>query len=288
MLKVYMFHYVTEKFNYYHFNIRQFEKVIKELTQAKKVISLKELKKIQLNNEKNKDEYVLLTFDDGTIDHYKNVYRILKKYNVTGVFFICSNIFKKDILEINLIHQILNKASVDQLYEEVRTYLIEKNIDKYSKVNKSINNWKEVYVKKLIQNFLPQEHKEQLLKKLIEKYNISVNYNDYYMSIDNMLEMKANGMEFGCHTSTHKRLSFLDEAEQNIEIKENMELLYKNKLLTNEDVLTIAYPFGDYNSTTIKILGDLNFEFAFNVNEGDIYSVDKYQMSRYDCNVLKE
>ena len=31
MLKVYMFHYVTEGFNYYHFDIKQFEKIVKEL-----------------------------------------------------------------------------------------------------------------------------------------------------------------------------------------------------------------------------------------------------------------
>lgn len=286
MLKVYMFHYVTEDFNYYHFDIKQFEKIVKELVKTKKVISLKELKKIQLSNE---SEYILLTFDDGTIDHYKNVYRILKKYNVTGVFFICSNIFKGTLLEINLIHQILNKVSAEKLYTDVRRYLIENNIvDKYNGINTKMNNWKEIYIKKLIQTFLPQEHKEQLLSKLVEKYDISTNYKNYYMSIENMLEMKKNGMEFGCHTNSHRRLSFLDEMEQNIEIKENMKSLYKNKLITNDDVLTIAYPFGDYNCSTIKILNNLKFDFAFTVKEGDIYNLDKYQLSRYDCNILKE
>lgn len=286
MLKVYMFHYVTEGFNYYHFDIKQFEKVVKELVKTKKVINLKELKKIQLSDE---SEYVLLTFDDGTIDHYENVYRILKKYNVTGVFFICSNIFREDILEINLIHQILNKVSVDKLYIDVRRYLKENNIlDKYNDVNSRINNWKEVYIKKLIQIFLPQEYKEQLLKKLVKKYDISINYKKYYMSIQNMLEMKKDGMEFGCHTNSHRRLSFLDEMEQSIEIEENMKLLYKNKLVTKNDVLTIAYPFGDYNDSTIKILNNLKFDFAFTVKEGEIYDFDKYQLPRYDCNVLKE
>lgn len=286
MLKVYMFHYVTEGFNYYHFDIKQFEKIVKELVKTKKVISLKDLKNIQLSDE---SEYVLLTFDDGTIDHYKNVYRILKEYNVTGVFFICSNIFRETLLEINLIHQILNKVSPDKLYMDVKRYLIENNmVNKYNDITPKINNWKEIYIKKLIQTFLPQEYKAPLLKKLVERYDVSTNYKNYYMSIENMVEMKKNGMEFGCHTNSHRRLSFLDGKEQNTEIKENMKLLYKSKLLTKDDVLTIAYPFGDYNGSTIKILNSLKFDFAFTVKEGDIYNFDKYRLPRYDCNVLKE
>ena len=95
-------------------------------------------------------------------------------------------------------------------------------------------------------------------------------------------------MEFGCHTNTHQRLSFLNKAEQKKEIQENMELLYKNNLLNDKDILSIAYPFGDYNTTTKKILDNLNFDFAFNVKEAEIYKLDKYQLYRYDCNILKE
>lgn len=45
MLKVYMFHYVTEGFNYYHFDIKQFEKVVKELVKNKKSNKFKRAKK---------------------------------------------------------------------------------------------------------------------------------------------------------------------------------------------------------------------------------------------------
>ncbi len=287
-MKIYMFHYVTENFNYYHFDVNLFEKKIKELSKTKKILDLKELKKIKNKNERLEDDYIMLTFDDGTIDHYKNVYPILKKYGVSGIFFICSNIFKENILEVNFIHQILNKANIDEVYKEIQEYLFVNNINKDNIFDKKSKNWKEVYFKQLIQNTLPKEHSKKIINKLIKQYNISNNYKDYYMSIDNMLEMKKNGMEFGCHTNTHQRLSFLSKTEQNREIQENMELLYKNNLLTDKDVLSIAYPFGDYNTTTIQILNDLNFDFAFNVKEGEIYKLDKYQLYRYDCNILKE
>ncbi len=41
---------------------------------------------------------VILTFDDGYLDHYKNAFQMLKKYNMKGVFFIIS---KKPGLDAN-------------------------------------------------------------------------------------------------------------------------------------------------------------------------------------------
>jgi peptidoglycan/xylan/chitin deacetylase (PgdA/CDA1 family) len=37
------------------------------------------------------EKAVILSFDDGYIDHYQNAFRILKQYNMKGVFFIISN-----------------------------------------------------------------------------------------------------------------------------------------------------------------------------------------------------
>ena len=137
-------------------------------------------------------------------------------------------------------------------------------------------------------NIVTETPTKEELKEWLKRYNISTNFNDYYMSIDNMLEMKESGMEFGCHTSTHKRLSSLNEKKQYQEIRENMQLLYKNNLLTQQDILSIAYPFGNYNNSTIEILNNLKFDFAFNTKEEEIYKINKYELPRFDCNRLKE
>ena len=67
-----------------------------------------------------------------------------------------------------------------------------------------------------------------------------------------------------------------------------MQLLYKNNLLTQQDILSIAYPFGNYNNSTIEILNNLKFDFAFNTKEEEIYKINKYELPRFDCNRLKE
>ena len=42
-----MFHYVTSNFKYYHFDKNQFEIIVKQLSENKKIIGLKQFKKIQ-------------------------------------------------------------------------------------------------------------------------------------------------------------------------------------------------------------------------------------------------
>ena len=288
-MKIYMFHYVTENFNYYHFDKNKFEEIVKNLSLTKKVINLKELKKLIEENEQIPDSYIMLTFDDGTIDHYKNVYPILKKYNVPGIFFVCSNVAKKNILNIQLIHQMLSKSNIDEVYVDVQKFILENNINFKNSyiIDKSFYNWKEVYIKKLIQTFLPQESSKKLLNQLVCKYNISSTFEKYYMSVENMLEMKKNNMEFGCHTNIHKRLSYLSKEEQIGEIKENMQILYENDIITKQDILSIAFPFGDYNTETIEILKDLKFDFAFTTKKENKNKINRYEMPRIDCNILK-
>lgn len=287
-MKVYMFHYVTSNFKYHHFDKNQFEIIVKQLAETKQIISLKQLKEMQNKMEKIDDDCIMLTFDDGTVDHYKYVYPILKKYNVHGLFFICSNVIKREILDIQYIHQILSKSHVNEIYLQVQQFIEKNNLSICfeEKFCKETDNWKESYIKQLLQTILPEKYRKELLEKLIKKYKISTDFNDYYMTIDNILEMKSNGMEFGCHTNSHKRLSYLNENEQINEIKENMQLLYKYNVLDENNVVSIAYPFGNYNNTTIKILDELNFEFAFTTREENVCK-GKLEIGRFDCNVLR-
>ena len=288
-MKIYMFHYVTSDFNYYHFDKNRFEDVIKKLSNSKKIISLNQLKDMTTNNENLNDDYIMLTFDDGTIDHYKYVYPILKKYNVSGLFFVCSNIFENRVLDIHFIHKLLSIVSVEQIYDDIQIYLSELGIDIKYNINKQEKyNSKESYVKKLLQSVLPKDNRIAIIDKLNKKYDVSIQCSEYYMSIQNMLEMKNNNMYFGCHTASHIRLNYLNREEKEKEIKNNMILLYDSKILNKKDVLSIAYPFGAYDKDTIQILKKLKFDFAFTTIERDADGISKYEMPRYDCKRIKE
>ncbi len=56
-----------------------------------KTVSSKEFYEILQSGMNPEQKTVMLTFDDSTISHYTNAYRILKKYNQVGTFFVTSH-----------------------------------------------------------------------------------------------------------------------------------------------------------------------------------------------------
>lgn len=291
-MNVYMFHYVNgNQFNYYHFDKDGFEKVIINLLNSgKKIISFTEFKQMIKSNDSDIDNCILLTFDDGTRDHYDIVYPILKKYNISGLFFICSNIFEHKILDVNLIHQMIANAQFEDLFSNFEKLLIEYNItkDNYDMmISTKYDDKKMLYFKQMLQFILPDNIKNEILNKLANIYNVSLNFEDYYMNVEQIKEMKENGMEFGFHTSTHKRLNKLSYDEQFKEIILNMKLLDKENII--DDDSAFSYPFGNYDSNTLNILKENGIKYAFGINEKKFTFQDNLlTIPRYDCNVLKE
>lgn len=281
-MKVVMFHYVMKKFNYFHFDLNLFEKYIKILKERYIIIGLEETK--NLIGQKNSEDYMMLTFDDGTKDHYKYVYPILKQYNVKGVFFVGTNIFYNEILDIHLIHRLIAKAGIDNLYNDIKLFVEDKKIViNENKFIKNLDEYKMKYVKQLLQYVLPQAYRKFILQKLIDKYDILQNCNEYYITYDEMLEMKNEGMEFGIHTRQHKRLELLRKNEQKIDIESDLKMMAKKNILANTKA--IAYPFGSYNQTTLKVLNDLKFDLGFTIKRK--FGIQKnMEIERMDCNEL--
>lgn len=268
-----MFHYVRKNYDYYHFDSDLFEKTIQKILKKHNIIDVEEY----YNNLKNSIECddVLLTFDDGTYDHYKYVFPILKKYNISGLFFICSNVFKDEILDIQYIHEIFSKIGVEKFYKELYSRVKDKTY-----FDSEINH--EKCIKNLLQSALPKTKRKKILSDLITKYKISTDSKHYYLTLEQMKKMCNEGMYFGVHTKTHLHLDFFDYKTQWIEIEENLMLLSNNGLQNKLKI--IAYPFGKFNDDTLKIVKKLNFDLGFSI---DKVKDNFLTVKRLDCNVLK-
>ena len=288
-MKVFMFHYVKPFSNYYHFDLDLFEKAVKYLTNNYKVISLKEFDYIVKNGQNLSDEYVMLTFDDGTIDHYKYVYPVLKKYKCSGLFFLSSCIASNKMLDIQIIHQLLEKIPIDLLFDDLKEQLLKVNISiENFKAEKSLDIGKMALFKQLLQFKLPRDIRNSLLEYFSKKYNISLNVNENYIGINEIMRMKNDNMYFGIHTYSHPRLALLSKKEQEYEIKENMDYLLKNKIIEG-NLLSIAFPYGSYNYDTLDIMKDMNIKYGFKAdNFKSNISMEKNLIDRIDCNVLIE
>lgn len=85
------------------------------------------------------------------------------------------------------------------------------------------------------------------------------------LTLDQMLEMKEQGMSFQSHTSTHPDLSASDDDTQKSEM-ENAKTYLDNNL--SQDTMAIAYPAGRYSDTTLQLASNLNYKIGVTTNEG--------------------
>ena len=285
-MKVFMFHYVKPYSKYYYYDTELFEKTIEYLNSNYEIISLKKYDELKVHNKSVSDKYVMLTFDDGTIDHYDYVYKILKRHNCSGLFFIPSSAFNGNMLDIQIIHQLLEKESINILVDDLKEQLIEKNVDiSKFEIDKTLDDNKAAFFKQLLQYKLPREIREELLKYFALKYHVSLNVDDTYIGIKQLKIMKENNMFFGIHTNTHPRLALLSKKEQRKEIKGNMDLLIKSGLV-EKDLCTIAFPYGSFNEDTLEIMKEEKIKYGFKVNDSG--KENDMLINRIDCKYLKE
>ncbi|MCZ8513283.1 polysaccharide deacetylase family protein [Paenibacillus filicis] len=87
----------------------------------------------------------------------------------------------------------------------------------------------------------------------------------YYLNWDQIREMHAAGWDIQPHGMTHPHLPKLKKAEQEAQITEARALI-EQELGTTADVF--CYPYGEYNRTTLDILEEHGFRYAFTIDQG--------------------
>lgn len=114
----------------------------------------------------------------------------------------------------------------------------------------------------------------------------------YYLSEEAIKEMSDYGIDIQSHTVNHLHLDTLSYDEQLLELKNSKEILEK---ITGKEIISIAYPFGDYNEDTIKAAKNSGYKLAFTTNLGlsdrddNIYELDRiYISSYYDMDTFKK
>jgi len=91
------------------------------------------------------------------------------------------------------------------------------------------------------------------------------------MNEENILQWVKSGMEIGSHTLNHNKLTSLLESDQKKEIQNSKNFLEK-KFHLNID--TFCYPYGDFDTNTVKIVKDAGYKVATSVKRGMASSED--------------
>ncbi len=271
-----MYHYVrdykkTDYPNIKGLDIESFKFQIKYLQKKYNILKPIEIHEIIEKGKNFTDKDCWLTFDDGYIDHYKYVLPILEQNQIKASFFPpAKTTFSETVLDVNKIHFILAKnINYDLILDEIKNMYINLNssneFENFDNLTKKVNTTsryddsKIMLIKLLLQIALPEKIRKNICDKLFKKYvspDIKSFAKNLYMNISQIKELHKLGHEIGMHGYDHVRLGKLNKKDQLDEITKAYKFLKENKLIDRR--FTISYPYGHYNSDTLKILSNFN------------------------------
>ena len=305
-LIIVMYHYVRNLKNSRYpeikgLDLELFKEQIKYLIKNYYIVRMEDVIDSVYSNVKLPDKAVLLTFDDGYIDHYLNVFPILNKYKLQGSFYApVKAITEHTVLDVNKIHFILSsiedkhvllnelKSLITKFKEEYQLH----NFDYYYKKLAQVSRYdtKEVvFIKRLLQVELIKPLRTTIVNILFEKYigmNEEAFSRELYMNQDQIKHLLRSGMHIGNHGYNHYWWHNLDEVSMRTEIE--LSTTFLKKIGVNENHLTAAYPYGSYDDQSIKVLNEFGYKLAV-TTEVDI-AVPIYRkrflMPRLDTNDL--
>jgi peptidoglycan/xylan/chitin deacetylase (PgdA/CDA1 family) len=243
---------------------------------------------------------VLLTFDDGYKDHYLHVYPILRKRNLSAVFFPPTEAVRdRELLDVNRLHFILASANIDLLVSELEIAVLEASgefclcsLDEYRaawKVSNRFDSQDVIYFKRMLQHVLPEDLRSRTAKELFARHvshDEKSFADDLYVSSEELIEMHEKGLEVGSHGHRHYWLPRLNIASQEKDIDNSLEFLGSLGLCKSD--FWFCYPYGSYSDETMKVLRERGCAAAVTVNVdiADCVPLKALELSRLDTNDL--
>lgn len=248
------------------------------------------------------DNAALLTFDDGYVDHFTNVFPILYQKGIQGCFFPASKAVQEHrVLDVNKIHFLL--AAVEgkaELVQEIFTVMDElrpkygfKSNEYYSRMyaqaTARYDSPNVVLIKTLLQKELPEDARGQILERLFRMHvsgDEEAFARELYLSSDQLTCMRKAGMYIGSHSHEHRWLDGVSPSDQEAELERSLNFL--GSLGYDLDFWGFCYPYGTFNDTLLSLLRTRGCKFGLisRVGIADLDHDDSLLLPRLDTNDL--
>jgi len=224
---------------------------------------------------------VVLTFDDGYLDHYTNVFPILESKGIQGFFFpVSASTTGGQVLDVNKIHFVLASmpdpdvlvAEVFELIDECRSnYALDSN-DYYFRTHareSRLDTANVILLKRLLQTVLPEEVRARISDQLFRRH-VSDDERSFakglYMNLDHLRHMRSKGMYVGSHSHSHRWMDSMSPDTQTSEIESS--LLLQQALGCNPQQWGFAYPYGAHNDALLSLLSEAGCKFGLTTHVG--------------------
>lgn len=284
-ISIVMYHYVREVKNSYYPNLKalefnNFKNQINFFNKNFNILSDNDFKEIISTKKIPLKPSILLTFDDGYIDHYKYVFPFLKKKKITANFYPPKKVIEnKIVLDVNKIQFILEKEKntkkilkeIDNLLTQEGKKIISDKDKRKINLSSRFDNKEIILVKRLLQFYLPQKIREKITNLLFNKI-LDIDVKEFskllYMNKKQIKEMYSENMTFGSHGDYHYWWERLKKKAQEKEIKSSIDFFRKMNFDTKS--LSVCFPYGSYNNQTLKLLSRYNISYGLTTKPGII------------------
>tara|TARA_B100001750_G_scaffold118104_2_gene93688 strand:+ start:2761 stop:3720 length:960 start_codon:yes stop_codon:yes gene_type:complete len=255
-----------------------------------------------IKTSKNTKSGVVLTFDDGLVDHYEYVLPELVKRGLWGIFYIPGSILEtKRILTVHKIQLLLAKFKSDQILDKLSSILTPSMIDPdleeehRSKIYLDQENHdRKLDIKALFNYTIKHKYKDQIADQLFSHFftNEDDLFESTYLSVSQLKELSDSGMLIGSHAMNHHPMINLSNQLQEREIRQSFRLI--EDCIGELEHKTFCYPQGlphTFNHYSELLLERNKTLFSFAVESRDITKEDLLhnvqKLPRYDCNEFK-
>ncbi len=275
-LTIVMYHYVRNLRHSRYPEIKgldkdDFENQIRYITKHYNVISAPELMDAIVEGAPLPSRPLLLTFDDGYIDHFTEVFPILDRENLPGCFFPTAKcILEHKVLDVNKIHFVLASTHEKGILVEHIFKQVEENRSSHNLLP-SAAYWEKlgkpgrydpaevIFCKRMLQRELPVELRQSITDELFARYVTKDEASfsrELYMSLEQVRVLQRHGMYVGSHGYDHAWLNTLSTQQQEQEVVQSLSFLKS----VGADVgrWIMCYPYGAYNESLLSILKSRN------------------------------
>lgn len=301
-LHIVMYHYVRDLENSRYPNIKGldyklFKQQIQFFSEHFNVVRMEEVIAYYNDGYKLPENAMLLTFDDGYIDHFTYVFPILKEYKMQGTFFVPGKTFTEHcLLDVNKIHYLLASASIEELCKELceqmdyyrKDYDYPSNKELFFNyaVESRFDKKEVIFFKKMLQTILPEEIRNQISSDMLKSHvgiSEEILAHELYLNYDQMRCMKAQGMFFGMHGYDHYRMNHLELSKLKNDIRVGLDVMSG---LIDVKSWVINYPYGAYNEDVVNYVKSMGCALGLStdVRIANLETDNRYILPRMDTN----
>jgi len=229
-------------------SVDQFDQQIRYLSKHYQPITFGDLIET-INGDKRLPRYpVIVSFDDGFEDNYRNAFPILKKYSVPATIFLATDYIgqPKTFWFDRVVYNLRGAENLDLSRFDgpvIKNFSAEceENIASVLRFLKKIPESQRLEILDLIESAFGDDYPEQGFPE------------SRPMSWDQVREMTNAGIEFGSHTVSHPILSKIDDRQLESELVDSRRMIEEQ---THQSCQVIAYPVGghdEYDQRTRKV-----------------------------------